>query len=319
MNLLVYLSQFLYKTVIYTFILENHGKLNKKKLKRLKRKLVKIARNTSKLVLDKVNDKEKLPTPKKINHISKGKQCSIEGILYEKVIFNITRKCKLDGKDIFFNTQDEKELGGSGADNDIICNYQKEKDIPIEIKKKKTPDWMQCCLKYIDNKWTSTIYSKIPENSRDIFNQLIQDINLYNGEVPPFIKQKITHDEWVKIKQETGKFKDFYKDIPNDTIKKIYKEKGCHYIQVSDKGLYHLGEDICNFGVPEFICDQEIRIRTKIHKRKDKNGFCHLSVMAACKPKNINKVKASPFSLDKIEKLPKNLKYINDNLNTDNN
>lgn len=298
----------LYKTVIYTK-LENQGKINKKRLKKLKRKLVKQVRNLEKQELVK----KQTPTVK----ISRGKQCSIEGILYEKIIFNITKKCKLDGKDIFFNTQEEKELGGSGADNDIICNFEKEKDIPIEIKKKKTPDWMQCCLKYIDNKWTSTIYSKIPEKSRDIFNQLIQDINLYNGEVPPFIGKKITHMEWVKIKVETGKFKDFYKDIPNDTIKKIYREKGCYYIQVSDKGLYHLGQDICNFGVPEFICDQEIRIRTKIHKRKDNNGFCHLSVMAACKPKDINKIKPSPFSLDKIEKLPKNLKYIYDNkLNT---
>ena len=290
--------------------MENQAKLNKKGLKKLKRKLTRLERSlTNEPKKEQIN---KPKTEKKATPVSKGKQCSIEGILYEKVIFNITKKCKLDGKDIFFNTQDEKELGGSGADNDIVCNFNKEKDLPIEIKKKKTPDWMQCCLKYIDNKWTSTTHSKIPEKSRDIFNKLIEDINLYDGEVPPFIGNKMTHGEWVKIKQ-TGKFKDFYKNIPNDTIKKIYKEKGCYYIQVSDKGLYHLGEDICNFGVPEFICDQEIRIRTKVHTRKDKKGFCHLSVMAACKPKDVNKLNPSPFSLDKIEKLPKNLKLDTNN------
>jgi hypothetical protein len=294
----------LYNTVIYT-ILESQSKINKKRLKKMKRKLTRLAKS-----IKPINKSiEKIVTP-----ISKGKLCSLEGIFYEKVIFNITKKCKLEKKDMFFNTQEEKELGGSGADNDIICNYNKEKDLPIEIKKKKTPDWMQCCLKFIDNKWSSTIYSKIPEKSRAIFNNLIEGINLYDGEIPPFIGNKITHGEWVKIKQ-TGKFKDFYKDIPNDTIKKIYKEKGCYYIQVSDKGLYHLGEDICNFGVPEFICEQEIRIRTKVHTRKDKKGFCHLSVMSACKPKDVNKLMDSPFSLDKIEKLPKNLKYISDTNN----
>ena len=99
-------------------------------------------------------------------------------------------------------------------------------------------------------------------------------------------------------------------NIKNDTIKKLYTEKGCKYIQISGKGLYHLGDDICDFKVPEFICDQELRIRTKIHKRKDKKGFCHLSVMAACKPININNIEDSKFSLDDKNKLPKNLIYL---------
>ena len=78
-----------------------------------------------------------------------------------------------------------------------------------------------------------------------------------------------------------------YIDCPDDTIKQLYSKKGCAYIQISDKGLYSLGNDICEFNVPEFICEQQLRIRTKIHTRKNNKGFCKLSVNIACLPKNI--------------------------------
>lgn len=67
---------------------------------------------------------------------------------------------------------------------------------------------------------------------------------------------------------------------------------------------------IYKFNVPEFIIDQELRIRTKIHTTKDKNGFCSLSVTAACKPKNITRLTKSQYSLDNIKKLPKSLTII---------
>ena len=74
--------------------------------------------------------------------------------------------------------------------------------------------------------------------------------------------------------------------------------------QVSEKGLYHLGNDICNFNVPEFICEQQLRIRTKIHNKKNKKGYCDLSVIVACQPKNIKDLVISNYSLDDETKLP---------------
>lgn len=59
----------------------------------------------------------------------------------------------------------------------------------------------------------------------------------------------------LNIKNETNDFNDMYIHCSNDIIKKLYSEKKCNYIQISEKGLYHLGNDICNFNVPEFICD----------------------------------------------------------------
>lgn len=241
----------------------------------------------------------------------KGTGCSISGKKYELQVYDILKKCKLNN--IYFNTQTRDELGGCGWHNDIECNMNLIKNIPIEIKKIKTPDWMQCSLKYnyVNNKWIGSSKNKIPEKSKKIFEDLISDVKIFNGNIPIFMKKDITHEEWIKIKKETTDFNDNYLHCPNDTIKRLYNEKGCVYIQISKKGLYHLGNDLCDFNVPEFICEQRLRIRTKIHSRKNTKGFCNLSVTISCQPKNIKDLHDSNYSLDNISKLPKNLLYSN--------
>jgi hypothetical protein len=238
----------------------------------------------------------------------RGSNCSIEGKKYELLIYEIAKKCvsKITGKS--FNTQASEELGGSSAENDIVCNWVEERDVPIEIKK-KTPDWMQCSLKYNESSgsWTGGVRNKIPEASKLIFQELLKDRVLFNGKIPPFLAAPITHEQWLKIKSETTDFEDTYFDCPPGTISRLYGEKGCKYIQVHGKGLYHLGQDVCGFGVPLFECDQQMRIRTKIHGRQNTKGFCSLSVTMACQPKQIKDLSASPYSLDCVDKLPSNL------------
>jgi hypothetical protein len=156
-----------------------------------------------------------------------------------------------------FNIQKENDLGGCNSKNDIVCVVNSI-NIPIEIKKIKTPDWMQCSLKYDynSNKWIGSSKNKISEKSKKIFEDLISTATLFNGKIPPFVSKDITHEEWLRIKKETNDYNDIYLDCPDDTIKQLYSEKGCFYIQISDKGLFHLGNDICEFNVPEFICGQ---------------------------------------------------------------
>lgn len=239
----------------------------------------------------------------------KGSGCSINGKKYELEVYNVVKKSKLNGK--LFNTQNEDELGGCSSKNDIECNMNSIKDISIEIKKSKTPDWMQCSLQYdnTNKKWIGSSKNKIPEASKKMFEDLISTLTLFNGNIPPFMLKDITHEEWIKIKNETTDFNDTYIDCPSDTIMKLYREKGCSYIQISEKGLYHLGNDVCDFNVPAFICDQRLRVRTKIHERKNKKGFCKLSVTIACQPKNISKLLNSKYSLDNQMALPNNLVY----------
>lgn len=239
----------------------------------------------------------------------KGSLCSVSGKTYELQVYNIVKKCKLNNNN--FNTQNENELGGCDSINDIECKMDNIL-IPIEIKKMKTPDWMQCSLHYdyLSKKWIGSSKNKIPDESKKIFEELISNSNLFNGNIPPFMIKDITHEEWLQTKKETNNFNDSYIDCPSNTIKELYAKKGCIYIQISDKGLYHLGSDLCNFNVPEFICDQHLRIRTKIHTRKNSKGFCKLSVTVSCLPKKIKNIENSTFSLDHTSKLPENLIYV---------
>ena len=240
----------------------------------------------------------------------KGSSCSRQGKIYERCVYDIVRRCRINNSRVF-NTQGPHHLGGCDAKHDILCNLNHKEVVPIEIKKRTTPDWMQCSFVY--NKetdvWIGKDKSKIPEKSRVIFEKLIKDRLLFDGTIPPFFERNITHEEWKRIKKTTDNFKDQYFDCPDDTIQRLYSEKGCKYIQISERGLFHLGEDVCHFGVPSFLCKQEIRIRTKVHRTKNKSGYCQLSVIVSCKPKNIRMIPYSHYSLDQASKLPSNLIY----------
>jgi hypothetical protein len=275
----------------------------KEELNSIKKELAEKTKELTKSKEELAKSKEELAKFK-----GKGALCSVEGNAYEKQVHSIVSRVKLSGKNINFNTQKVEELAGSSSHNDIECNFNKEKDIGIECKKMKTPDWMQCSLKYKDNKWEGTDKGKIPKESRKIFDELINKMKLFNGQIPPFLTKDMTKKEWDDFKEKTLDFDDNYSNIPSDTIRKLYAAKGCYYIQISGgKGLYHLGNDVCDFKVPEFTCPLELRIRIKIHSSKNKKGFCSLSVTAACHPKNIIDLEPSKYSLDDINKLPPNL------------
>jgi hypothetical protein len=248
---------------------------------------------------------------KKIVH-KRGSKCSITGKLYENIIYDICNNIKMvNTKYNKFCTQNPSDLAGSSNKNDILCNFIKGKDIPIEIKKCKTPDWMQLSIVFKDGIWCSNGKNKIPDNAKTMIESIIKRNIIFNSKIPLFLEKDITHDEWKKIKKESNDFNDSYITCPEDTISKLYKSKGCYYIQISNFGLYHTGEDICNFDVPFFRCEQQLRIRTKIHSSCIKSGkykgFMNASVTVAAQPKNINKLEKSQFSLDDFLKIPKNL------------
>ena len=242
--------------------------------------------------------------------MSKGYRCALSGKKYEQKVHAILRNTCYNNRP--FNTQKDSDLGCSSAGNDIECNFKSLCDIAIELKMWRTPDWMQCGIRFDKdkNQWITTGKGRIPEECRQIFRKYINGINLYGGNIPPFLERQIGYDEWIEIKTKSNNiWKDHYIDIADTTIAEMYNIKGCSYIQVSGYGLYHTGKDICDFGVPKFQIPQQIRIRTKLHRRETKNGYCDLSVMCACQPKDIRRLKHSPFSLDNIYRLPSQLVY----------
>jgi len=236
-----------------------------------------------------------------------GAGCSVSGKNYEIKIAKTCKTVQSPYIEIPFNTQELNTLGGCGADIDIKLNWRAEGDIGVEAKR-PTPDWMQMKLdKNKEGVWVGVAGGKIPVASKMIFETIIGAANLFHGKTPTFLEHPVTHIEWTAIKKETPEFKDHYISCGDNTISQLYKAKGCQYIQVDGKGLYHTGEDTCDFGVPYFTCPQRIRIRLKVHTRSNKKGNMCLSVMAAAQPVKLKDLVASKYSLDTAAKLPPTL------------
>jgi len=236
--------------------------------------------------------------------VVRGSQCSVSGAIYEEKIAAVCRKVKSPHMVVPLCTHMIGCSAGSGPEIDIKLNWKAPGDIGVEAKR-PTPDWMQMKLiKGATGAWVGVKNPKIPASAQRLFEQIIGRRVLYNGKTPPFLMRKITHADWLLAKAAEPDFKDEYISCEQETISNLYKLKGCQYIQVSGKGLYHTGEDTCGFGVPYFKCTQRIRIRIKVHSRSGAGGFASLSITAAAQPVNLKEVVASPFSLDTLEKVP---------------
>ena len=125
---------------------------------------------------------------------------------------------------------------------------------------------------------------------------------VFNGTIPQL--KNIKYTDWV---QKKHLFRDEYYECPDSTIARLYSAKGCDYIQISGKGLYHLGTDSALFGVPLFSCKQKFRVRIKVHGRFNSKGFATLSPILSCIPCNIKNLEPSPYSLDDMNKIPPQL------------
>lgn len=234
---------------------------------------------------------------------TRGAKCSINGKKYEERVANVCNSLKSVYQDVPLNTQSISELGGCTSGQDLYLNYKSINDIGVEVKR-ITPDWMQMSIRPDNNgNWSSSGRTKIPHDSKTIFESYISSTEF---PVPPFLDRDITYEEWERIEDT---YKDKYIDIPSDTISRAYSAKNTHYIQLLNYGLYHTGNDPCNFGVPYFECHQRLRIRCKRHGKKDSTGK-HIpsSVMASLCPK-LSTLKKSNYTLDDNKVLLNGLMY----------
>jgi hypothetical protein len=180
--------------------------------------------------------------------------------------------------------------------NDLRLSWQ-DRFVDIEAKQTIKAEFGQRRAELIDG------VLSIPH---PLFQDCIAHAELFEGKIPPFLlKKDMTFPEWD---EESSDFSDEQYHAPSDVISKYYLEKGNSYIQINGYGLYHTGEDVCNFGVPYFRCPTYLRIRCKRHGKKCAvtGKDIPTSVMASFW---ISKPPAkSPFSLDEPAKLPEVLR-----------
>jgi hypothetical protein len=162
----------------------------------------------------------------------KGKKCSENGKKYEKLVYSVCSKISFKNTTTTFCNKVEEALAGCGSQNDIECEYKKS-IIPIEIKSYKSPDWMQMALLPETNKktsdiirWKSSANAKIPETSRNLFDNMIKDEILFDNKIPPFFNTNMTHKDWVELKKKKEHFKDHTYKCDDNFISELYAAKG---------------------------------------------------------------------------------------------
>lgn len=144
---------------------------------------------------------------------------------------------------------------------------------------------------------------QLPDDERTRIHKALLPNNFipWEGRVPSFVRGDRTQETWDR---ESALFRDIYIDASPTSIAEYYKNKGTQYIQIEGKGLYHTGEDPCNFGVPLFSCATRLRIRCKRH-----HGSVPGSVMSALNYKK-NTLPDTPFCLMNGP-LPPNIARVN--------
>jgi hypothetical protein len=181
---------------------------------------------------------------------------------YEKRIF---RLCNKRGC-IFPGTSNAG--GGSGAD---ICLTHNNKPLNIECKSAGA-DWGQESLQYMQNQWS---WTKVDETTKYLESINVTDEinkNFIPKNIPP---SNLSSAKWKKVRQNfigvTEKdhdqqgFDKAHIPLTLEPLIKFYNSKNCYYLQLSEHGLYHLGEDRYGLGTPEFDGTIYFRFRAKMH------------------------------------------------------
>lgn len=230
----------------------------------------------------------------------KGSKSSINGSMYEKNIHSNIKYSLYKNEPL--NSQHRNKLGGSSSGPDIKLDHNGISYF-LEIKNNIYTDYGQASIDKINNEWKS-------KSGNKVFDNLLRELVIFDDKTPYFINNNITYYEFIKIKNASDyNFNDIKIKIPKDSIANFYDNKNCKYIQINGYGLYYLIDDPLRFNVPKFEPECVMRIRIKIHTRKNKKGYCKLSVTAAIRidDKFIKNYPKSPYSLDDPKKFPNNI------------
>ena len=183
---------------------------------------------------------------------SRGKNCFKSGIQYQHSIYE-----KLKHITINHEPCTVEEVKGAKDGPDIILHHN-DLRIGFEIKRKTAFEGGSKKMSYNGK--------RLIFQEGSLHDYLLSDRSIYEGKNLPYYEGKKTIEDYLLVKEIFDE--DIYIDITNNTMANYYKRTGVYYIQIEGNGLYHTGDDILQLGVPLFVCNQRLRIRTSKHKKK---------------------------------------------------
>lgn len=152
-------------------------------------------------------------------------------------------------------TTETKTAGGGRGNDGPFKISGLDFSSALEIKNKGGFEGGGRIMKLIDRKLSV-------KDKDSIHARLLAEYHPFGGAIPSFLCGDKSRETWDAERQT---FRDDKYEIPIDSIRRYYQAKGNSYIQIEKKGLYHLGTDVLNLGVPLFDGKCSMRIRTSKH------------------------------------------------------
>ena len=242
---------------------------------------------------------------------------SFGGLIYEEFIVKTIKSAarKIPGLKVISN----RGAGYNSQIPDITLQVEKDNTkskVLIEVKKNRNVRFGQVTLglengeiiirkggKAVD---PSTIAGGLnlvnrASNGKEFLNNILSLINKEeNTSFKNFpLGTSISKETYQKV-TESKDYKDFVnltEELNQERVAAHYNAKGVYYIQIGGKGLYYMGKDILNTGVPELNTAFTGSMRFK--KGTTKNGRNSISIVS--EPKMKGKLNKSNINLENKE------------------
>jgi len=253
------------------------------------------------------------------------------GVVYESLVLKTLKSAARNIPGLSIITKDKKGQQGSkgydstgGGDIDIVFTKKNGKKIKIllEIKKNAKVRFGQVTLGIEDgivilrkngDKLDPTtipggvsLVARAQEGSANL-QKILDIVNKEEGTNIKSIPLKTSISKKTYEKAVNSKpYKDFIKlteELDKSRVADHYNKKGVYYIQIGGKGLYFMGKDIHNLGVPELDASFRGTVRVKRGSVQQK-GTVYMSLIS--EPKIVaSTLKNSPYTLETKEGIEK--------------
>jgi hypothetical protein len=201
-------------------------------------------------------------------------KAGVRGTAYENIILKELKKLKLNGVKVINTKAQGFDSTGSG---DI--NIQLGKDIlNIEVKLNKLAQMGSFSMEFDPKNGSFSPSQKIDGleelskklksklSSFEAYSKAAEDLGVETSKWP----YKITKEQHAILKT-----KGFQKnltasvDIDQKVIEQLYNNKDVHYINIGKNGLFSLGQDILNLGVPQL--SSKVKLTARLVRGGDYN------------------------------------------------